>query len=217
MRRGDGESRLLALISHEMRAPLGVLSGYLKLLGREPGLSERHQTLVQNALNAGEKLHGLLGELRELLQLEAGDLRLERRAIPLQTLVTDVVTASAAWPEAPTLVVGPLPNVVLQVDRPRMTAALAALARAAARPFGHGATISCHGTLEDAPRVRLTIGRDDAAGDVTPAAPLDESRGGLGLAIPLARAIVTAHGGTITEQVAPPGAPTFTIVLATTA
>lgn len=215
MNTGDSESRLLALISHEMRAPVGVLFGYLKLLAREPGLSERHQALVQNALNAGDKLHGLLGELRELLQLEAGDRRLEQRAIPLRTLVTDVVTASAAWPEAPTLVVGALPNVVLQVDRPRLTAALAALARAAARPLGQGATISLHGTLEDAPWVRLTIGRDVAAGDVTPAAPLDESRGGLGLAIPIARATVTAHGGTITEPAAATGAVAFTVRLVT--
>ena len=108
------DPRLLAVLSHELRSPMGVLSGYLKLLDREPGLTERQQTLVRNALKAGDKLQDLLGELRDLLQLEAGDLRPERRAAPLQTLVADVVSTSAAFPETPTVLVGLLPNVVLQ-------------------------------------------------------------------------------------------------------
>lgn len=210
------EFRTIALLSHELRAPMGVLSGYLKLLAREAALSERQQTLVRNALAAGDKLHALLADLRELLEIEAGELRLERRPVPLQTLAADLAAAAPSWPEAPSLEVGPLPNVVLQVDRTRLVAALAALVRAAARPQGQGALVHLSGTLDDRAAVRLSVSSGERATAEVPETPLDESRGGLGLALPLARAIVGAHGGVIAEQAPAMGALTFAVVLATT-
>ncbi len=215
MAAGD-DFRTLALLSHELRAPMGVLSGYLKLLAREAALSDRQQTLVRNALAAGDKLHFLLADLRDLLEIDAGELRPERRPVPLQTLAADLAAATESLPEAPSLDVGPLPNVVLQVDRIRIVAALAALIRAAARPQGPSALVHLSGTLGDAPAVRLMVSSGGRATNPVPETPLDESRAGLGLALPLARAVVGAHGGIITEQSQAMGAVTFAVVLATT-
>lgn len=216
----DGDdARLMALVSHELRAPAGVLAGYLKLLARETGhASERQQTLVRNALTASDKLHGLLDELRELLRLRAGEPRLERRAVPLQALVADAIAACGASAEAPGVVCGPMPNVVLQVDRPRLAAALAALARVVARPLGRGAIVHLHGTLDGTtrPHVRLIVATHAGAGDTTPGTPLDESRGGLGLALPLAQAVIAAHGGSVAEQTSTAGTPVIVVALATT-
>jgi two-component system, OmpR family, sensor histidine kinase VanS len=214
MAEGD-DPRLLALLSHELRGPSGVLLGYLKLLERDPGLSERQRALVLNALKAGGKLQDLLGELGDLLQFDSGTFRPERRAVPLQALIDDVMRASAAWPETPAVHVGSLPNVVLHLDRTRMTAALAAIVRAAARPSGPNATVPLHGTLDETAGVRLTIGGGDAAAEGTATVRLDESRGGLGLALPLARAVLAAHGATIHEQASTAGMPRFTVVLTT--
>jgi len=202
----------LALLSHELRAPAGVIAGYLKLLAREPALTERQQTIIASALAAGDKIHTLLQELIDLLQLEAGELKCERRPVPLQVLVADLAVAAAAWPETPSLHLGAVPNVVLQADRPRLTAALSALARAAARPLGQAATVRINGALDESAGLRLVLSSAEDLPDVPPV-PLDESRSGLGLALPLACAVVSAHGGAVTEQRTPTGAVAFTVVL----
>ncbi|MDP1570206.1 MAG: HAMP domain-containing sensor histidine kinase [Vicinamibacterales bacterium] len=209
----EDEARLLALLSHELRAPAGVVSGYLKLLAREAGLTERQQTLVQQAMGASEKLHGVLADLRDLLRCHEGALPLERRAVPLEQLAAEVAAAAATGPEAPSPRVGTLPNVVLQVDRARLTAALSAIVRAAGRPLGAAAVVHLTGTLDETPAVRLLIAPDGAGQDDAPVAALDESRGGQGLTLPLARAIIHAHAGTVTEQPQQAGAARFTVVL----
>ena len=64
--------------------------------------------------------------------------------------------------------------------------------------------------------MKLTIGAAETEdGSSSDAGPLDEARGGMGLALPLSRAIITAHGGTVQEQADSAGV-TFTVVLATT-
>jgi two-component system, OmpR family, sensor kinase len=213
----DRVARLLALVSHEFRGPAVVMGGYLKLLAREAEtLAERPRALAGKALGAHGALHALLEELAELVRLTSGDRALERRPVPLATLAEEVAAQASGRPGRPAVSVGTLPNIVLNVDRQAFVSALASLGWAAARPLGEEATVRLTGVLGEAapPALRLFVFGGDLPPEGAPA-PLDDTRGGMGLALPLARAIVEAHGGTVEERPATGAGPAFVVTVGT--
>jgi signal transduction histidine kinase len=87
-----GRRELVANISHDLRTPMATLRGYLETLQMKDGdLSEadRRQYLAL-ALQHGERLSRLIGELFELARLENRDATLDFEAFSLGELVQDV-------------------------------------------------------------------------------------------------------------------------------
>lgn len=213
----DDETRLLALAAHELRGPSAVLAGYLKLLAREAeALPERAKTLIGNALGASAKLHALVDELTDVVRVASGERTPALRPLPLEVLAADVVAHAAARPGAPAVTIGALPNVMLPVDREPIAGALAALAWAAARPSGDATAVTLTGVVESGarPRVTLTLVGGEAEVSSTPGV-VDDTRGGMGFALPLARLVIEAHGGTLHECATTGAGPAFVVTLAT--
>jgi signal transduction histidine kinase/CheY-like chemotaxis protein/HPt (histidine-containing phosphotransfer) domain-containing protein len=87
------KSRFIAMISHDIRTPVNGLLGTLTLL-QETILSDEQRELLSLALASGEQLRGLLADLIDLSQADAGAIRLEVSALALRPWIE---TTAAPW------------------------------------------------------------------------------------------------------------------------
>ena len=198
----DQVSRLLSLTSHELRSPLGVIRGYLKLLEKqEGGLTEQQKQVIAASLRASDRMAELLAEVSTFAHLHCGDTTLDRRPTSVASLVDTIVVRQATLAIGRTVEKGDVPEAMLLIDVPLVSAALATLAAAVAAARPRDPVLTLGGRLTDqsgVAAVRLDVSGAPLAGDITEVA-LNMLRGGLGLRLPFAVAIVEAHHGGIAE------------------
>lgn len=197
--------RLLSLISHEVRAPLGVMRGYMRLLEQQgTELSESHRHAVAAALKAGERAAEILGQVSALARLQHDDARPALKPTPLEPLLRAAVHAVAMPPEPiVTVHVGDTPPVSVAADEDLLRLALAALTSAVVRAQAMDCRVyllTHEEPLDDRPGVTLTIATTDVVQASIQRVPLDLMRGGLGLDLPIAASIIAAHHGSVSEQ-----------------
>ena len=96
------KSNFMATISHELRTPLAPILGYLQLFLSEteaPGpLTDRQHAGVDVMLQSAQRLQDLIEDILTFLNLERGELGLNRQRVPLEPLLreqADGVTAAA--------------------------------------------------------------------------------------------------------------------------
>jgi signal transduction histidine kinase len=197
--------RMVSLAVHELRTPVTVVAGYLRMLLREQGgpLTDKQRKMLEEADKSCGRIGALVAEMSELGKLEAHELGLARQDFDLSATVADAaaglhdndrgVRVEVRGGDRPLMVNG---------DRPRITAAIQALLHSAIRERVEPGVIVAECTLVDR-WVVVAIG-DEAmlpslrrnAGD--PSGPgFDEWQGGMGLALPVARRILEAHGGAL--------------------
>ncbi len=92
------KSQFLANMSHELRTPLNAIIGYSEILIEDLGYEGRSDQASDAAKvrDAARHLLRLIDEILDLSRVEACSLKVERAAMPLAPLVTEVVTAQAA-------------------------------------------------------------------------------------------------------------------------
>jgi signal transduction histidine kinase len=202
-------TRALSLAVHELRTPVTVTAGYLRMLLREQAgpVDERQRKMLEEAERACGRINALITEMSELGKLTAGELTPPTVTFDLAALVNEVagsmhegadrgihVEARAASP------------IIVAGDRTRLGAALRALVHAALRERAEpGVVVVGCATVAngDRPWAVVTIG--DEAVTTALSAPartssppsFDEWRGGLGLALPVGRRVIEAHGGAV--------------------
>ena len=103
----DLRASFTSMLVHDLRAPLTVIKGYLELLQRplaEP-TAEHQQRYLKSMEAAADRMLKLIGEILDLSKLEAGKLPLERRALDLAALASDVADSfrPLAWEKSITL------------------------------------------------------------------------------------------------------------------
>ncbi len=200
----DESLRMLSLLAHELRGPLGVIRGYLRLIDQTSvELSERSRESIAAALRASDRISNVLDQASLLAHLHIGDVRLECKRVPLSTLVHAAIQgATLSENTSVTLAARPLPSVSVEADESRLRTALATFVEAVARAQSSRVIveITARSTrLGGKPAVRLWIGPRTLA-SVDPAeTELDLRRGGFGLLLPIAAFIVNAHGGRVRE------------------
>ena len=198
-------ARLLSLISHEIRGPLGVVRGYLRLLEQQgSALSDTHLQAVAAALKASDRVTELLGQVSTLARLERDAGGLNLTPVPLLQLLEPAQRA-VSLSRAPrmTLERDDSADVAVRADAPLLRAALTALMAALirAQTTDEDVHLLTRERDEDGRRgIALTISVMPPGDEAPIEEPLDVSRGGLGLDLPLATVVVGAHGGTIREH-----------------
>jgi signal transduction histidine kinase len=193
---------------HELRTPITVATGYLRMLLREQAgpITDQQKKMLQEADKSCARIGSLVAEMSELGKLEDGQITVPRVSLDLSALIVEVASGMHEGEDRgvrlETRVQGP---VMVTGDRTRLAAAIGALIHAALRERGEPGVIVVEcSTLSDANQAWaiVTIGDEAdttslaAAARTTPP-PFDEWRGGLGLALPVGRRVIEAHGGAL--------------------
>lgn len=199
-------AKLLNLAVHELRTPVSVVAGYLRMLLAERAgpLTDRQRKMLTDTLRSADRLTALVAEMSELSNLEAGTLTVLRQPIALAPLLQEVAAALDDGRERGvraevrlTPALGP--DVRVTGDAVRLRAALTAVLTTVAREQAGAATIVVAADVEEgSPWAVVRIGEAAAVAALSgPTGDFDEWRGGVGLALPLARRVVEAAGGRV--------------------
>ncbi len=221
---------LTAAISHDLRTPLASVRAMAEALadGVVEEESERHRyyMLMQREV---ERLNRLIGDLFDLAQIDAGALRLEKRMLPLQEIVSEVVEGMRPQAERGGIDLRfeepqeDLPDV--QIDGARFERAVANLVRNAIEHTPAGGLIRASVCREPG-WLALSVADNGEGFDASEADQVwtrfyrgDKSRGrkpgadGAGLGLSIVRGFVEAHGGRVECKSAPGAGATFTVRL----
>jgi signal transduction histidine kinase len=193
-----------SLAVHELRTPVTVVAGYLRMLLREQGgpLSDKQRKMLEEADRSCARLGSVVAEMSEVGKLEAHELALARSNFDLAALVDEVAAAMPENDRGVRIEVRGGDRQLLAIgDRARIAAAIKALLHAAVRERGEPGVVvaECNivetwGVVAICDEVLLPSFTRDAG-----SAPsgFDEWRGGMGLSLPVARRVLEAHGGAI--------------------
>lgn len=201
----DELGHLLSLVSHELRAPLGVIRGYMRLLEQQgTELSEQHREAVAASLRAGERAAGIINQLSALARLYRREVMLAPRPASLEAVLRAAIH-EVAMPRDPvvTIHVGDTPAIEVTVDEPLFRTAIASLTTAVARAQATDSRIyllAREAHQDGIAGVMLMITSAPEQRDAERDRPLDIMRGGLGLDLPVAAFVVEAHRGQLREH-----------------
>jgi signal transduction histidine kinase len=197
--------RLLSLAVHELRTPVSVVSGYLRMVLTERAgpVAEAQRRFLEEAEKSCRRIAELLTEMSDLAHIELGDAPFQRETVDLAALVREVVEGAGRGDDLArvTLQDNAAPAIV-QGDPARLRAALTAIVRCVQRE-----TVSSNGVVVKRTAqpgwVSIAVGQADAAAALATTGTrassdtirFDELRGGMGVALPVARRVVERHGG----------------------
>ncbi len=85
------KSQFLASVSHELRTPLHVFLGMNELVLSSANLDERQRRHAETAQRSAEGLLGMVDDLLEFAQLEAGKAPMESSTFPLAAVLVAAV------------------------------------------------------------------------------------------------------------------------------
>jgi two-component system CheB/CheR fusion protein len=210
------KDEFLGVLSHELRNPLAPIRNALHLLGRAPaGSDEAHRArdVVERQV---AHLVRLVDDLLDVTRISQGKIRLQLSRLDLSSLVREVAAdhrpsfdargvAFEVRADAPSWVDG---------DRTRLAQVLGNLLQNAVKFTDAGGHVAAEVGGEASGRAVLRV-RDDGIGIAPELLPhvfepftqgdhsLDRRRGGLGLGLAFAKAIVELHGGEIEVRSGP--------------
>ena len=197
----------LTLVVHELRAPLTVIRGYLQLLDRDDSLTaEEREAAATAASHATKRLEQLLEDLVAAVSDPMVFSPAVNEPVSMLALVKEVVDEIEPLAERPLSVSGD-PGVV-EGDPTRLRQVLENLVSNAIKHTPDTGTVGVN--VEDTRdgQVRVTV-EDSGPGiaaeyreivfDLFERVRTDSrATAGMGLGLPIARAIVRAHGGELT-------------------
>jgi two-component system cell cycle sensor histidine kinase PleC len=203
---------LISLAVHELRTPVGIVSGYLRMLQRGAAgeLQAQQRKMIDEAEKSCARITALLAELSEVSKIDDGRVTLARKPIELFGLVADVAEhVHESGDRGVRLEVRGTPDsATMEGDAERLRAAFDAIFRAILREQPGPCTIVADRRVvseaggSSAVVVVADEHRVQGAYDAPPG-PFDEKRGGLGLVLPIARRVIDAHGGRLWSPQAP--------------
>jgi signal transduction histidine kinase/PAS domain-containing protein len=205
---------LLAIVSHDLRNPLGVVLASSALLLKSslppepPGKEGRARRQVEAIERAGNRMNRLIRDLLDFAAIQAGHLSVSSHPREVGTLLREVLDALEPLAAAKSikLVDGSPENSGLNIscDHDRVIQLFSNVVGNAVKFTPEGGTVILRAEPDDA-MVRFSVA-DDGPGITTEELPYvfdryyqarRRNRDGIGLGLSIARGIVEAHGGRI--------------------
>lgn len=206
-----GKSQFLATMTHELRTPLNAIIGFSEIIQTAPHSSGEVPGYAKYIHEAGTQLLVMLNGVLDLARIEAGKLTLTEQ----DALLDEVLDAAIrplhreAEEKSVTIKYGMTAERVLNIDLRKMTQVFGNLLSNAIKftPPGGRVDIDWDVTVDGGLLISI---RDTGEGIPTEdlervLKPLDQvedhltrQHGGIGLGLPIARALVRLHGGELT-------------------
>lgn len=222
------KAQFVGIASHDLKTPVNVISGYTALLSEEIGssLEQRHRQILESTGRQARTLGTRLDQLLEISRIQVGGLRLGLEEINLRHYTSEIARAHHAAglrhgieisasvdDDAPTFLIADPDCLRTEVFGNLLANALKFSPRGGRitlRASGHGGMVTFE-IVDQGPAIpqdalphvfdRYYRGRDVSG------------RVGTGLGLPIARAGVEAHGGTIEVETSPTGGTVFRVTL----
>lgn len=205
--------RIAAALAHEIRNPLGSISGSIEIIREAPGLGEDERRLCEIVRHEVMRLNDLVGDMMDLAKPRSPNLA----TVDLARIARDVIDLAQqggrAEHDVPLVYDGP-DTAVIRADGAQLRQVIWNLVRNAIQASGAGLPVRVHVTDDHAVEVTdrgAGIPRE-MRGKIFDAFITTRAHGvGIGLAV--VRQIVDAHNGTIEVEDAPDGGTTFRVRL----
>nr|MBI2903875.1 GAF domain-containing protein [Chloroflexota bacterium] len=203
-------SEVMATLSHELRTPLAAIKGYATalLLEEVAWPEEKRGEFLHLIDDECENLQAMIADILDSSLIDAGQLALERQPVRLSRLAREIADDMQRRSETHRLVVDiPPDSPIVDVDPRRITQVFRNILDNAVKYSPKGGLVMIRGEVRPADVV-ISIA-DQGVGispeDLIPLfekyfrvkAPTGYHVAGTGLGLPVARAIVEAHGGRI--------------------
>ena len=214
---------LLSSVSHEMRTPLTAISGFTELLSDEPALPEQAQRYIKIIHQEADKMTELVNCFLDARRFKSDRARIDYEFLPLAELIQKSIAANRdARPHHD--ITTEIPDG-LQVygNRKELIQVLTQFLSNACRYSPRGGLIHVSGRAGNGETAicisdqGIGIPAHEHENIFEPFHRLDTGdrrrTGGVGMGLPLAREIVTLHGGRIEFDSSPGQGSRFTIFL----
>ncbi|MBG0830035.1 GAF domain-containing protein [Planomonospora sp. ID67723] len=226
------KDELMALVTHELRNPIGAIRGYAELLLDDETLTGEQRSFADVIDRKSAHLQRLVDDLLDLARLEAGGLGIDPRPVALTGLLRETIDdhRAAAAAKRLTIVTDLAQALRVHADPVRIRQLADNLLSNAIKYTPVGGTV----TVTAAP----ATGRDGCVGEEVVVTVADTGIGipaeqygqlfsrffrastakaagvkGTGLGLAITKAIAEAHGGTITAAPREGGGTVFTVCL----
>jgi len=198
----------LAMLSHELRNPLGAIVSATTLLKGQPLEPQQHENVLQIVERQAQQMARLLDDLLEASRITQDKIELRRTVLDLRTVLRDAADAVRGLMEARGLAFSvELDSEPLYVDgdAARLQQVSVNLLSNAAKYTPRGGHVTLRAKREGDEATILVS--DDGLGIpkellesafdlfVQSRRTLDRAEGGLGVGLTLVRGLVTKHGG----------------------
>jgi signal transduction histidine kinase/CheY-like chemotaxis protein len=222
------KDHFLAIVSHELRAPLNAILGWAKiLLTKEVDDKTRHSALetIERSARSQSKL---IDDLVDSARIASGKLKLEMRPINLGEILQNVYNSQKPSAEARGIRLEYVPaseNVEVFGDSVRLQQVFTNLLTNAIKFTEEGGSVSIGVNVSDDGAASVVI-RDNGRGMSPELLPLifrqfaqgsekiSGNRGGLGLGLSIVKTLVEKHAGTVVAHSEGPGKGSeFTVTL----
>jgi PAS domain S-box-containing protein len=223
------KSEFLANMSHELRTPLNAILGFAeiirdRLLG--PIGDARYAEYAQDIHSSGTHLLGIINDILDLSKVEAGRLELVEEIVDIQSIVKSVVLLLRERVATAGLQLKiDLPDnlLLLRADERKLKQVLMNLLSNAVKFTPSGGEIAIRvrvgeqGMILEVRDNGIGIAPEDIERALSPFGQVDSRLSrryeGTGLGLPLARALVELHGGTLSLESMPGRGTTVRITL----
>jgi signal transduction histidine kinase len=213
-RANRAKSAFLATMSHELRTPLNSIIGFSELMTHDM-LGElnpmQYKAYVANIHESGEHLLHIINDILDLSKAEAGKLELHEDVFDIRDTIASVlrgVSGRMSERRLANSVELPADLPLLRADDRKIKQVLLNLVSNAMKFTEPGGRIDITGSFSGESGMTLIvrdtgigIAPDDLSRVVKPfeqvASPLNRSHQGTGLGLPLVKAIIEAHGGSL--------------------
>lgn len=198
---------IISDVSHQIKTPLSALKMYQEIMDSRSTDAKAVSSFSKKSLRDIKRMEDVIYTLLKLARLDAGIIQLQKAPENLSVLIQDILERFEVWAkrENKTITLSGKENVFLSCDALWISEAVGNIVKNALEHTVEGGHIIVH--LEQNPLMTQIVVEDDGKG-IHPEdlynifkrfyrSRFSQDTHGIGLGLPLAKAIVEMHGGTI--------------------